>query len=262
MLVLVGDQDSGYTDVIDDLLRRQSHRVVVASTPEGFRRFISRYTAQLIIVSMDFAAGSAVEFVRDLKRRQSAPILLVFDDAQPQEIAACLEAGAEDCIRKPFHPSVFASRVEAVARRMRRTEPVGVGVARDVIPNTDVVRIGGSYERAAPTRYGLDFDQEHQRVFCDGIDLRLSHIEYCILEAMAGLDGQVLTHALLNARVWGYRNLSDGSLSQVHISSIRRKLTTAGINRPVIRTIHGVGYALATSHHGSQFASGPGAVRR
>jgi len=245
MLVLVADQDPGYTDVIGDLLRQRSHRVVLASTAEAFQRFVTRSTAQLIIASMNLVEGPAAELVRELKRRQPTPILLVFDEAQPREIAACLDAGAENCIRKPFHPSVFAAQVEAIARRIRQPESAESVSVEVVAPGAAVVPANGTADPSESTGHGLEFDQEHKRVFYNGTNLRCSQIEFHILETMARMEGQVLPHAFLNARVWGYPNLNDGTLLQGHVSSIRRKLKNAGFSHSGIRTVHGVGYALS-----------------
>jgi len=59
------------------------------------------------------------------------------------------------------------------------------------------------------------------------------------------MRGEVASHALLNERVWGYSNMTDGALVKPHISSIRRKLIKAGGDRRLIRTIYGAGYALS-----------------
>jgi len=60
---------------------------------------------------------------------------------------------------------------------------------------------------------------------------------------MVAYPGQVLLHAFLTERVWGYSNVGDGTLLKGHISSIRRKIRDAGGNENIIRTVHGVGYS-------------------
>jgi len=244
MLVLVADQDPDYAELIGELLRRQSHRVVIADTADSFQHFVERSTANLIIVSANLVEGQAAAMVSDLCRRQSAPVIVTSENAGPLEIAGCLAAGAEDCIRKPFHPSEFAARVDAVGRRWTQTHDTESGIPVAVSAPVDAT-VGATVPESGIVGQGLELDEVRERALFNGKDLHCSQLEFNILKVMAGMEGQVLSHTFLNARVWGYANLSDGTLLKGHMSSIRRKLKSAGIDRPLIRTIYGVGYALA-----------------
>ncbi|MGE3962241.1 MAG: response regulator transcription factor [Dehalococcoidia bacterium] len=231
MLILVGDDEQEYGEIIEELLRSQSHRVVLAASRESFRRFLQRSEVDLVVMSSAFAGESLPAAIWDIRRTQSAHIVVTFEERSPVEVAECLAAGADDCVRKPFHPSEFAARMDAIARRSPRPskEP-------EAPPE----------ESATWTRSGsLRFDEANLRVRWAGIDLACSKTEYEILRALAETHGRVLTHAYLNRRVWGYSSLSDATLLKGHISSIRSKLRAAGVNQPLIRTVNGVGYGLA-----------------
>src|SRR5690606_31979216 len=118
MLVLVADEDQNYAELIGELLRRRSHRVVLAATEDSFHDFVGRSSADLIVVSAGLMRGSAAAMVRELALRQEARIIVTFDDdTSSMDLAACLAAGADDCIRKPFHPAEFAARVDVVGSR-------------------------------------------------------------------------------------------------------------------------------------------------
>ncbi|MCK9485645.1 MAG: response regulator transcription factor [Dehalococcoidia bacterium] len=274
MLVLVADAEQEYAEVVGELLRRESHRVVLAAGAESSRQFLSRSNADLIILSTSVVEGSASPLVAEFYRLQAAPIIVLTGEEGPAEIARCFEAGADDCVRKPFHPGEFAARVHAVARRANsrqaaraedgqaasfpsplaqdREEAVGradgseradrEGRVEDDTPEGVTVL---APPRSGLTGEGLEFDHDRERAFYNGADIGCSRLEYQILSAMASMDGQVLTHAFLNERVWGYPNLSDSTLLKGHVSSIRRKLRAAGFGTHLIRTVYGVGYALS-----------------
>lgn len=232
MLILVGDDEQEYGEIIEELLRSRSHRVVLAASRESFRRFLQRTKVDLIVMSSAFAGESVPAAIWDIRRTQAAHIVLTFEERSPIEVAECLAAGADDCIRKPFHPSEFAARMDAIARRTPR-------------PVEDLVEPPAE-ESATWTRNGsLRFDEANLRVRWAGVDLMCSKIEYDILHALAETHGRVLTHAYLNRRVWGYSSLGDATLLKGHISSIRSKLRAAGVDEPLIRTVNGVGYGLA-----------------
>lgn len=231
MLILVGDDEQEYGEIIEELLRSQSHRVVLAASRESFRRFLQRTEVDLVVMSSAFAGESLPAAIWDIRRTQSAHIVVTFEERSPVEVAECLAAGADDCVRKPFHPNEFAARMDAIARRSPR--PV-----EEVEPPAE--------ESATWTRSGsLRFDEANLRVRWAGVDLTCSRTEYEILRALAETHGRVLTHAYLNRRVWGYSSLGDATLLKGHISSIRSKLRAAGVQEPLIRTVNGVGYGLA-----------------
>lgn len=269
MLVLVADAEQEYAEVVGELLRRESHRVVLAAGAESSRQFLARSNADLIIVSTSIVDGSVSPLVAEFHRQQSAPIIVLTGEEGPAEIARCFEAGADDCVRKPFHPGEFAARVHAVARRARVRQD---GHAEDDCEEDEIVASGHTSNGVRPqslatwddhrdgapegvtvlvpprsglTGEGLEFDHERERSYYNGTDIGCSRLEYQILSAMASMDGQVLTHAFLNERVWGYPNLSDSTLLKGHVSSIRRKLRAAGFGTHLIRTVYGVGYALS-----------------
>lgn len=231
MLILVGDDEQEYGEIIEELLRSQSHRVVLAASRESFRRFLQRTEVDLVVMSSAFAGESLPAAIWDIRRTQAAHIVVTFEDHNPVAVAECLAAGADDCVRKPFHPSEFAARMDAIARRtpspVEEPEP---------LPE----------ESATWTRSGsLRFDESNLKVSWAGADLSCSKTEYEILRALAETHGRVLTHSYLNRRVWGYSSLNDATLLKGHISSIRAKLRAAGVTQQLIRTVNGVGYGLS-----------------
>ncbi|MDZ7726953.1 MAG: winged helix-turn-helix domain-containing protein [Dehalococcoidia bacterium] len=75
-------------------------------------------------------------------------------------------------------------------------------------------------------------------------ELPCTPIEVDILAELARFAGQPLSHAFLTEQVWGYNSVTDATLLKGHMSSIRRKLQSAGAPDEFVRTLHGVGYSL------------------
>ncbi len=235
MLVLVGDLEPEYAEVIEEVMRCRSHRVVVAASRESFLRFFDRSPVDLIVMSSALAEGPADLLVAQLHCSQPAPIVVTFEEGQAPEMAACFHAGADDCIRKPFHPGEFAARIDAITRprftgldeEQERRDARGLRFTTSIGPR------------------GMEFDDDAHRAYVDGVDVRCSRLEYDILRTIAEMDGAVLPYPLLNQRIWGYSGLADATMLKGHIGSIRAKLRAAGAGDDVIRTVNGVGYALA-----------------
>jgi len=235
MQVLVGDAESEYAEVMRELLRRQAHRVVLAASIDSCRRFLDRSQTDLVVVSGSIGEQPLPTLVRELVQLQNAPIMALLDTDNPAELAACFTAGATECVRKPFHASEFVARIDAIERFIQ----LNAG-------STD----GDSDDRAeaalSQSHFGdFAFDHRHEQVFYRGQNINCTQLEYQILTTLGATDGEVVSHVFLNERIWGYPNLTDGTLLKGHISSIRRKLTAAGADRDPIRTIYGVGYVMS-----------------
>ena len=83
-----------------------------------------------------------------------------------------------------------------------------------------------------------------QRVDRNGIEVRLTAREFAVLLALTRRAGRVVRKETLMREVWR-DTLDNANNVEVHISALRRKLESTGA--PLIRTVHGTGYLLATT---------------
>jgi DNA-binding response OmpR family regulator len=229
MLVLVTEDDEDYAEIIAETLRRDAHDVVIAGTVNGALRFSQQGFPDLAVLDVVLPDGSGIDVSRALREaRPELPIIFLSSLDRAGDVVAALDAGGDDYVTKPFHPQEFLARVRAVARR---------AAADQGEPQRPAAGIAGR---------GVEFDEHAHVAYLDATDLKCTRLEFDILRELAAVPGQVLSHAYLNERIWGYSNMKDGTLLKGHISSIRRKLRKAGDRDDTIRTVHGVGYALAT----------------
>lgn len=225
MLVLVVDDDEDYAEIISQTLRRDAHDVVVTGTGNAAMRFSASKPPQLALLDTELPDGSALDFCKRLRESQPAlPVIFLSNADRPVDIAAGLNAGADDYVLKPFHPAELAARVRAV---VRRSNP-------------------GQQHLSSPQRLqalGLEMDITNQSAYLDGSNLNLTRLEFDLLSQLVRYAGQVLSHGFLSEQIWGYKNVSDATLLKGHISSIRQKIRGAGGNEEMIHTVHGVGYS-------------------
>ena len=132
-----------------------------------------------------------------------------------------LAVGADDYLTKPFRMRELVARVAALLRRVdRAAELVG----------RQTVDLGS-----------LSIDAAAWRVWSGGDEVHLTPTEFDLLLCLAVAPGAVLTRERLLAEVWGWPGASGTRTVDSHVKALRAKLG-AGL----VRTVHGVGYALET----------------
>jgi DNA-binding response OmpR family regulator len=133
-----------------------------------------------------------------------------------------LRLGADDWISKPCHPEEVLARVEAVARRRRRSR-----VEADVGP-----LVAGELEIRA----------DQFQAFVSGRSLDLTRREFELLQLLAEAKGQVLERETVYQRVWGYAMAHGDRSVDVFVRKLRQKLQTRSPGWSYIHTHFGVGY--------------------
>jgi DNA-binding response OmpR family regulator len=94
--------------------------------------------------------------------------------------------------------------------------------------------------RDALTIGDVEVDRDSRRVRLSGTEVHLTPTEFDLLVRLAVRPGAVLSREQLLADVWSWNGAS-GTRRTVdsHVAALRRKL-----GESVVRTVHGVGYAV------------------
>ncbi len=129
-------------------------------------------------------------------------------------------------IEKPFHPSVFLIRVDAVFRQVAlRANDAGDESTLTFAEGVPVARFGGK-------------------------DLGLTPAEFILLRELWIYRGRVVSYASLNARVLGDVS-ADSMALKGHVSSLRRKLCAVGADPDDLQAVRGEGYSIDRRRRGS-----------
>jgi two-component system response regulator MprA len=131
-----------------------------------------------------------------------------------------LDAGADDYLVKPFDVGELKARLRAL---LRRVDDAGDGGP-----------LAFAELRLDPARHALVVGDRFAE---------LTRTEYQLLELLLRNPRRVLPHDLIYDRVWGYDFDPGSNALRVYVGYLRRKLEQVG-GRPLIRTVHGVGYTL------------------
>jgi len=148
-----------------------------------------------------------------------APILMLTARSRVDDRIHGLDAGADDYLAKPFDFGELLARLRALVRRVPEPRPARLEVGDLVVdPSTHAV------ERA-------------------GVAVALTAREFAVLEYLARHAGEAITRATLLDHVWDENFQGSTNVVDVYVGYLRKKLEQP-FDRPLIRTIRGVGYAL------------------
>ena len=162
-----------------------------------------------------------LEVCRRIQAERPVPVLMLTARDDETDLLVGLAVGADDYLTKPFSMRELAARVHALLRR--------AGDARPTAPRRPpMLRLGD-----------LEINQAERRVLRAGVEAHLTPTEFDLLVHLAGRPRTVLPRERLLADVWGWADASGTRTVDSHIKGLRRKL-----GADLIRTVHGVGYAL------------------
>jgi DNA-binding response OmpR family regulator len=165
-----------------------------------------------------------LEVCERIQTDRPVPVLMLTARDSEHDMLVGLGVGADDYMTKPFSSRELVARIHALLRRVDRSRADGAVV--DVEPKILVD--------------GLEIDRVSRRVHRDGERIHLTPTEFDLVLFLAESPGAVYTREDLLVEVWGYDVASGVRTVDSHVRAVRRKL-----GNDVIRTVHGVGYALA-----------------
>lgn len=221
--ITVIEDDETIATAVAERLRSEGFDVDIVADGPGGVEAVSRHHPDLVVLDLGLPGLDGLEVCRRIQRTHPVPVLMLTARDDEVDQLTGLAVGADDYLTKPFSMRVLVARVHAVLRRADATREVGgtgSGIGRP---------LGGR----------LTIDRDRRRVFVDGTEALLTATEFELLVALAARPGVVRTRQQLLADVWGYGD-GAGRTVDSHVRALRRKL-----GDDLIRTVHGVGYALA-----------------
>lgn len=178
----------------------------------------------LVAIDESLSDACPLALTRDLRRLIDSVIIIVTQDYDEYQLAAAVDAGADDYLSLPVNPAVFVPRIRAAMRRAPSAseEPINLGA--------------------------LEVDPSRHQVQVAGRDVSLAASEFRVLLELARLRGRVATRDLLAAAVWGYDRDVYSPWLRKYIQSLRRRVCELPGSHVDIVTVPKVGYRLIATN--------------
>jgi DNA-binding response OmpR family regulator len=193
-----------------------------AKSPLEALRQVADRTPVLIAIdkSDDFCP---LELTRQLREVTDSVVVITTRDYDEYQLAAAVDAGADDYLPVPVNPAIFVPRIRAAARRAGHVSDARISLGK------------------------LAVDSSRHQVQVAGHDIHLAASEFKVLVELVRLEGRVATRDVLASAIWGDEHASYRAWLRKYIQSLRRRVCDAPGSDIDIVTVPRVGYKLVVS---------------
>jgi two-component system, OmpR family, phosphate regulon response regulator PhoB len=236
--ILIVDDEKDLVRLVKYNLEQAGFTVETAY--DGAEALDKAWTLQpdLVVLDLMLPDCSGFELCHEIKLalndQKSTPVRVIMLTARSAEDDRLqgFEAGADDYVTKPFSPKELVYRIKAMLRRAAEEAP----------DDTETQQLHYA---------GLRMDCDAFNAWCGEELLKLTRIEFRILESLMRAPGKVQTREALMKAIWG-NNASEilDRTVDAHVKRLRGKLGPTF--RDAIETVRGIGYRLMLQSGGLQ----------
>jgi two-component system, OmpR family, KDP operon response regulator KdpE len=215
--------------VIDDELQIQrllrltfeanEYKVLLADSAKDGLMMASMHMPDLIVLDLGLPDADGAEVLKKLREWTTVPVLILSVRNAEEGIIACIDAGADDYLVKPFRTGELLARVRLA---LRHNQP----------QHLDPVFTFGD----------LSVDLSTRNVIFKGEHVKLTSTEYSLLALFVQNAGRVLTHNFILQKIWGPAFDEEKQYLRVYIAQLRKKIETDPARPQRIVTESRIGY--------------------
>ena len=215
--ILLVDDEQDILEFLTYNLEKEGFKIVTANDGIEALEKAKTHAPALVLLDLMMPRMDGIEtcqLIREEKRLNNTIVVFLTSRSEDYSQVACLEAGADDFIKKPIRPRVLVAKIKSLLRRAERSDDKVQNTNSSVVINRDkfVVEIMGQI-------------------------ISLPKKEFELLELLVAQPGKVFNRDQILASVWGNEAIVGERTIDVHIRKLREKL-----GDEYIRTIKGVGY--------------------
>ena len=216
--ILLVDDELDIIEIVGYNLSQEGYQVVTAANGKEAVAKAKKELPNLIIMDVmmpEMDGMEACELIRKIPELSNVVIAFLTARNEDYSQVAGFDAGADDYIAKPIKPKLLVSKVKALLRRIKETEP-----------NSETLNVGG-----------IEINREEYKIIKDDIEIVLPRKEFELFYLLASKPGKVFKREEILDKVWGNEVIVGGRTIDVHIRKLREK-----IGEDFFKTIKGVGY--------------------
>ena len=221
--VLVCDDDEAILESLRIYLDNAGYNVITAVDGIDALEKISSNEIHCVVLDIMMPQLDGLKTTLKIRERYNFPIILLSAKSEDTDKIAGLGFGADDYVTKPFNPLELVARVNSQIRRYVTLGSIEIKESQLVTG-------------------GIVLDTDTKSVTVDGEPVRLTAMEYKILEYLMRNMGSVLSSSQIYEAVWNEPSYSSEKTVTVHIRNLREKIEINPKDPKYIKVVYGLGY--------------------
>lgn len=223
--VLVVDDEKEIREAIEIYLKNEGVKVLKAKDGIEALEKLHENEVHLVILDIMMPRLDGISATDKIREQENIPIIILSAKSEDTDKILGLQIGADDYITKPFNPMELVARVKSQLRRY-----VSLGTFEGANKVIDL--------------NGLTLDSVYKEVTVHGEVVKLTPIEYKIVELLMTHAGRVFSINEIYDRVWKEPNYNAENTVAVHIRKIREKIEIDSKNPRFLKVVWGIGYKM------------------
>lgn len=227
--ILVVDDDKEIVESIEIFLRNEGYNVYKAYNGVEALDILVNKEVHLILMDIMMPKLDGIKATIKIREEKNIPIILVSAKSEDTDKIMGLNIGADDYITKPFNLLELIARVKSNLRRY-----ITLGTYNNENVNNKEVLISG----------GLELNTSTKEVKVDGQVVKVTPIEFKILNLLLANKGRVFSIDEIYERVWNEESFNVENTVAVHVRRIREKIEINPKEPRYLKVVWGVGYKI------------------
>lgn len=221
--VLVCDDDEAILESLRIYLSQEGFNIITAVDGEDALSKIEQNEIHCVVLDIMMPKLDGLRTTLKIRERFNFPIILLSAKSEDTDKITGLGFGADDYVTKPFNPLELVARVKSQIRRY-------VNLGSLSVKSTELVT------------GGVVLDTESKQVTVDGAEIKLTAMEFKILEYLMSNMGRVLSSSQIYEAVWNEPSYTSEKTVTVHIRNIREKIEINPKDPKYLKVVYGLGY--------------------
>lgn len=224
--ILVVDDEGAVRRILMTRLTMMGYEVMTAADGHEALALFEQQPPDLIVLDVMMPNCDGYQVCQAIRKTSDVPIIMLTALGDVADRITGLQFGADDYLVKPFSPKELEVRISCILRRVKQREP-------ECIQGAGMLQVGD-----------LVIDLNKRKVTLGDRTLRLTNIEFDLLQLLVDRCGEPISRADILTAIWGYvpRRHSDLRVVDVHISRLRSKIENDPKQPELIITERGTGY--------------------
>jgi DNA-binding response OmpR family regulator len=220
--ILLVDDEERILNFLKTKLKLSGYEIIVASNGIEALNQVHGQEPDLVVLDVIMPKMDGFQTLKELRTFSPVPVIMLSARGDDSDKIKGLGFGADDYLPKPFNPYELIARIEAVRRRVSspglKKTPKEVNI------------------------HGLNINFDGHFITVRGKELKLTRIEWLLLNELAGNPGHLMFYYDLLVRVWGPEYRDDVQILRTWISRLRQKIEKDPAHPQIITTVPKTGY--------------------